>query len=314
MILSHSGLGHTLNIDVYINAFYMPMFFFISGYFLNVKKYSISKFIVRKTKRLLVPYFIWGFIHLLIWLNMYMLKVVNLSEEPRTMLVGFLWDNNVHFPISGALWFISCLFIISIIAFLIIVKFGNIIYISLSIIIGVSGLYFHPFLPWSGNSALVSNLFYCFGYIAALSHKNKTVKKTYRLFLLIIGLSIFHICAYYNGYTNIRECNYGNTPILYFPIALFGIEAWSKTSNFLYQRNCKSLAYNLITWTGRYSMPFLCLNQLFLAIFKRVMPNNIAGQTAGAAVTLILINIFTSFLLRFDENRKIKVYSLLFGR
>lgn len=44
MIMGHIGFGNTF--DIYIHAFHMPMFFFISGYLFH--NYDFKKFITKK--------------------------------------------------------------------------------------------------------------------------------------------------------------------------------------------------------------------------------------------------------------------------
>lgn len=68
MIAGYTGLLSSLRIDVYVGAFYMPMFFFVSGYFLQIEKYTVGNYLYRKVKQLLIPYVIWSFFHLTLWL------------------------------------------------------------------------------------------------------------------------------------------------------------------------------------------------------------------------------------------------------
>lgn len=317
MIISHSGLASTLHVDVFINAFYMPMFFLISGYFLHVEKYSTKEYVNKKIKGLLVPYIIWGLFHFAVWMAMYTLKITELSETPKTMVIGLLWNNNVHLPIAGALWFISCLFIISIVSFLIIKSFGSKAYFLFSIVLGVFGLYIHPFIPWSSDTAMVANLFFAIGYWVALQ-KKKIAERKKPLWMIIItvllSMVLFHLSANYNGFTNIRECNYGKALVLFLVVALIGIASWWLLSSLIYYSGILRTINRPIAWIGNYSMPFLCLNQLILAVLTRILPNNLIGQLIGTIVTLITIDVFVLCLQRVEKRYNKKLYSLLFGR
>ena len=316
MIISHTGLATSLGINILINAFYMPMFFFVSGYFLHVEKYSFSTFFVRKVKGLIIPYAIWGIIHLVIWMGMYKLNISTLSESPRTMVIGLLWNNNVHLPIAGALWFLSCLFFVSIIAFFIIKRFGSKVYLICSIVIGITGVYFHPFLPWSLDSAMVANLMFAAGYHYA---HHESAEKSKSAFLtvvtVLISIALFHLGAWKNGFTNIRECNYGLIPILYIFISLTGILLWWLVATLLYQAPKQlNLLRQPVAWIGKYSMPFLCLNQLVIAILSRILPATLASLLLQSLVTIIAISIFVKAISIIDKKMQWKLYSTLFGR
>lgn len=317
MVISHSGLAGSLKIDIFINAFYMPMFFFISGFFLHVEKYTIKEYAIKKIKGLLVPYLIWGVFHFAVWMAMYSLRIVDLSETPQTMILGLVWNNNVHLPIAGALWFVSCLLIISMVAFTTIKMFGKTFYFIFSVIVGCVGLYIHPFLPWSANTALVANLFFAAGYYMSLlkrKQKDAEINVWVKIIVTAVAMVVFHFCAYYNGFSNIRECNYGAVPVLFLAIALMGIGSWWLVADLIYRIKNLYIMNHSIAWIGKFSMPFLCLNQLALAILTRLLPNNIVGQIVATLLTMVSIGILTIGIKRIEQRCKIQVYSVLFGR
>lgn len=317
MVISHSGLAGSLKIDGYINAFYMPMFFLISGFFLHVEKYTIKEYVIKKIKGLLIPYLIWGVFHFAVWMAMYSLKIVDLSETPQTMVIGLVWNNNVHMPIAGALWFVSCLFIISILSFIAVKLFGKTIYFVASVIIGCVGLYVSPFLPWSANTALVGNLFFAVGYcVSLLKMKRYASRATIgtEITAMVLLMVVFHFGAFFNGFSNIRECNYGVFPVLFFFVALLGIVSWWLVADLLYQIKGMHILNHPIAWVGKYSMPYLCLNQLILAVLIRLLPKTIVGQVVATFFTLAFISILIICIRKIEKKCKTPVYSVLFGR
>ena len=55
MLMGHVDFGMKFNI--YIHAFHMPIFFFVSGYFYNPDKFKSAKeYIIHELKALIVPY------------------------------------------------------------------------------------------------------------------------------------------------------------------------------------------------------------------------------------------------------------------
>lgn len=102
-------LGHLGIATRFVYFYHLPIFFFISGLFLNAEKHSFKDFLLKKIKSLYVPYVIISLLFAIIFdfQNMKNIKYV---------LRIFLFDGKV--PFTGTFWFISCLFIKSTIAFI----------------------------------------------------------------------------------------------------------------------------------------------------------------------------------------------------
>ena len=102
-------LGHLGIATRFVYFYHLPVFFFISGLFLNAEKYSFKDFLLKKIKSLYVPYVIISLLFAIIFdfQNMKNIKYV---------LRIFLFDSKA--PFTGTFWFISCLFINSTIAFI----------------------------------------------------------------------------------------------------------------------------------------------------------------------------------------------------
>uniref|UniRef100_UPI0026EC4C95 acyltransferase family protein n=1 Tax=Enterocloster clostridioformis TaxID=1531 RepID=UPI0026EC4C95 len=65
MILGHLGFGETF--DHLIHTFHMPIWFFITGWFAQNTKFSL-RWVRKKTRQLLIPYFAFGLLQYPIWL------------------------------------------------------------------------------------------------------------------------------------------------------------------------------------------------------------------------------------------------------
>lgn len=101
MIMGHVGFGKRF--DYWIHAFHMPIFFIISGYFFNAQKSQNWKCnMIKKMKTILLPYFVFGIFHILLY-------SVMLSYS-NTYWKSLFWDNSQGIPIAGALWFLTALF------------------------------------------------------------------------------------------------------------------------------------------------------------------------------------------------------------
>lgn len=285
MIAGHAGLLVPLKVDRYVDAFYMPMFFWVSGYFMQIGKYSLRSYFYKKLRQLLIPYVIWSLFHLVLWFLAWKVGI-SLEGELKDMSKGIIWDNNKYFPIAGALWFISALFIVSI-TVLVVTRMFHIKMAGLFVLVLVLvGLYVTPFIPLSGDSAMVGIGFCYLGLI--FRHENvslwlKNMKSIVSTISLFVAIVLYVICVHINGSVNLRTCSYGNFPILFFLIALVGILIWWQISRGLSKAKDKSVALgkaaDLLAYFGRYSMPYLCLNQLVIAIAGRLLPR---GGYCGA--------------------------------
>lgn len=93
----------------------MPLFFIISGVVFRYGKYSaLKECVVDKAKKLLVPYVMLFLVNLPFW---YLNKKIlgSSSATALDMLSGFVAANqNLGAMTSGALWFLPCLFLVSV--------------------------------------------------------------------------------------------------------------------------------------------------------------------------------------------------------
>lgn len=112
-------LGHVASLSksmqTLIYSFHMPLFFMISGALFKVEKYSsLKECAIDKAKKLLIPYCWLYAVNVPFW---YLNKKV-LSDSDATMwdlFLGFVTGNQaISTMASGALWFLPCLFLISV--------------------------------------------------------------------------------------------------------------------------------------------------------------------------------------------------------
>lgn len=113
MLDDHSGkfVGFLTNLFPY-NSFYMPMFFFISGYFFNPidVKANFVKYLNHKTKKLLVPFIIVNFFsYFAVFIFNFAFKLHWKTTFPFKELLLFLSTGTV-IDLSSSTWFLIALF------------------------------------------------------------------------------------------------------------------------------------------------------------------------------------------------------------
>lgn len=110
-------IGHNFDnnskIFIYIYSFHMPLFFLLSGYFFKYE-HNFKKFINKKTYSIIMPYLYFSLISIILY-NMFI-------SSNLYALSTFFFSNRLgmgNIPYNTPLWFLSCLFLISMFYYLI---------------------------------------------------------------------------------------------------------------------------------------------------------------------------------------------------
>lgn len=115
-------------LEMFVNYWHLPVFFFVSGYFLKQKHIDNSKeFIISRCRRLLVPFVAYALIALLLHNPLSELNIISEAKYGLSGLInGFkhllLLSSNES--LIGAMWFLPSLFIVSIFS-IFAIKYSN---------------------------------------------------------------------------------------------------------------------------------------------------------------------------------------------
>jgi len=164
-------LGHTpipVAYKLFIYAFHMPLFFFIGGLFLNVKK-SPDVFLKDKVRRLLLPYLIFAIASYLIWLSIRNYSAIASGIPAEMPLLGIFYGigSGNWMPENTPLWFLPCMFSTVCLLYLLVHLPKKLAFITILIcsVIGYNlpqWLYFR--LPLSIDLAMLCMIFTAAGY------------------------------------------------------------------------------------------------------------------------------------------------------
>lgn len=297
MIMGHTSMCPPV-FARWFTCFYMPMYFWISGYFFHCE--SIGGFVKRKAKTLLVPYYVVGFFSLIIF---YVFEAVPQGIEMRNYIEAFLinsWSD--YFPISGALWFLVALFWAEI--FFMILKKSNseIILLIGSVIFGIIGTMMQRYtsirLPWNMDSAFVGETFIYIGYLCKKFKDNKALKKIFNLpwYLIILLFVINFFTASFNNLSMWKNF-YNNIPLFWFN-AMLGVVICFNTAKGI--DSCRvtgmQVLAGVLNYIGRYSIIYLCMNKLVLYVEKKIMVA-VYGWPSGNDQYLAFIILVVSAIL-----------------
>ena len=267
MVFAH--VNYFEKYDYYIHAFHMPLFFFITGYFFSKnEKLSWKEFIVKITKKLLIPYFVLG-IFFAVFDSICFTGIGTLYSN----LLSIVTTNNVFFPISGAFWYFTCLFFAMLIFYSLrkIIKNDYLLFI-MSFLVMLIGVYFKKIIDIELWLSLIPSLasvgFISSGYLAK---KMDLIEKyaVKNIFLLIIIGLINGFMIFKTGYVNMRTNNYPNIFLLlinFILAMLFYINISRKLDNISFLNRIM----DIIKFIGKYSIVFLIFNQFIILIIKKL--------------------------------------------
>lgn len=263
MVMGHIEFGKSF--DHFIHAFHMPMFFFVSGFLYKNKNTSFLTLLCRKAKSLLIPYFVFGFLHFFYY------SIVNGFYFDRIEAI-LLFPNYGKVPICEAIWFLMALFFADIIYFWVSkIENERIVWIVVIAISLTSQIIFTRFdikLPFALNAAMVG---------IGLMHAGRAIRKYEQMIIdlrwyqivvfgVLTGLAIMQ-----SDYVNMRAGTYPNVFILFWTNAIsasiIGMNIAKKMKE-LFKDNLINCYLQSI---GRNSIVYVCLNQAVIMLSYSIL-------------------------------------------
>lgn len=315
MVMGHVGFGEVF--DLFIHAFHMPMFFWISGYLFRHKskeEMPFGAFLIKKAKSLLLPYAVFGAGHYLFYVVKNILTHESVDIAP---LVHLLSVNTNGLPICGALWFLTSLFFTDILFFLLdryIVngKLKATVVIVVALIGNYASTVFPFTLPLALGPSFVGLGLYYIGYQFKIHQENKAVSVLMDLswtFTIILGV-ITTILIFLNGHVNMRTEEY-SIVALFWVNSILSIIVGINISKLIYGYIQNRFLGSWLTGIGKNSIIYVCLNQIVIALLRKVILMLVPVKYLSTILLLIASLLALYVISRIFENPKLK---LLIGR
>ena len=229
------------NLLIYINSFYMPLFFFASGIVFDRTRYGkLKDFLLGRVRLRIVPYtcffalaFFVGALTASVQSDRGVFSVIN---ENWFRLESYAWgtsDKLLNTVGNSPLWFLPCLFVTEIIFYALSMtasaKRLSVLLVALSILAYGESVYITTRIPLSGDTALTAAVFFGAGYLLkdfartnALQLRTARVKFLWMLLISVnIGLSLL------NGGVAMACNAYGKNYVLFYGSAFSGLMAYS---------------------------------------------------------------------------------------
>lgn len=311
-------LGHSISeswVGNYLYSFHLPLFFFISGYV--YKELSCLQVWKKRTRQLLIPYFITSIFIVLILL----LKSIifdnrsNLNETFLNGLFSMLYANgmNVDKPfyieLIGPIWFLPAMTLASVLLSICINKKNGWFILIVMILLGVwSSRYL--WLPWSIQAVPVCTLFMWMGRICRIKKQLNTFLIASRKNFKLLGVALLWILsASFGGRCKIANNTYPN-PLFNLLAAYTGCFVFIWISDFIEKRTKK--VSQLLIKIGQSTIPILCVHTLDLRLITWKNVFGIFNITGGIRYSILLIcaHVMIAFLVVviLELKEKIKCY------
>lgn len=304
VIFGHASIEE--HFSLWLHAFHMPLFFVVSGYLYSEnRKGTTLGYIGRKAKAQLLPYAVWGILTYLLWLFLYRGQ----EQDLLSPLLSLLWINSTGLKISGVFWFLTALFIASVLFDLILRHVKNrivqgIILCALAIVGCLFRRVFDRQLPWSMLSAFVGMGFMYLGYQFKAHENNAVVARLNSLkwYVLLPVFAAVTVLIFLNGEVNMRRSLYQIVPLFWLNAALMVwlIFLCAKRADERIKSGFGVRILSAVKRIGRNSIVYVCLETVVLksveAVRRTVIPTpSNAVLTVGLYLLEALISIAILF-------------------
>lgn len=308
IVFGHTSGRGFLNQVLY--AFHVPLFFFLTGTVYR-KKQSLSTFFLAKIKRLLTPYWMWGFLSILIFIPAnHLLHMVGDDAGFIKNLFGLIYANsrNGLMAWNRPLWFLPCLFLsLSIVEVLESwmlyrkesTNHKRVFIICCFLFTGIIwNIAANWILPFQLESAITMVGFIETGILfkecdfgTKISSLTFGTKITFLIFCIIVGVGLSQL----NGYTDARVCSYGRIPVIYIATSFLLGTAVILLAILINHNKYLELL-------GRNSLSILLMHKFPILGFQKVIPftkqilNNDSPNSIIRVLTTLSVSFFCIFL------------------
>jgi acyltransferase len=269
-------LGHITSVEspsalyVYIYAFHVPLFFFISGLTLKPGREPFGAMLKGKIRSLLLPYFCYALLGYLFYILGYgMAQVLNLKIEQFNygpwhpllgVFIGTLGDGNL---VNTPVWFVIALFCTFVIGYAINTWMPSMVLRWVVVILLATAGYLasrEVKLPWSLSSALVGLAFFQAGHAHARRFGLEPFPRRllWPLFAITLLISLF---SFLNGFVTLADMELGHP-------ALYGLFAFGGLYLTLALVQLLGPSFPWLVLLGQWSMAIMVIHMLIIKTAK----------------------------------------------
>lgn len=269
----------------WIYSFHMAAFFFCAGFLWLPKiaktdTYFMRGAVLKRVRRLMVPYFFYSFIYL--FMKTILASLADHPLEENAFLLMFFGVS----PCFGC-WFLWVLFMISIL-FVPFRKFSITWLLLIAFVLYLIGVIANKeyFVGHVGNVLRDSLWFALGGFISTrYDHLKLLLKKPIIGLVCFIGLTLMCFCDFGNEYSILKGMLK----------TLCGIEMGLSLSCFIYERCHDSFVYKIAKLLGNYSMDIYLLS-MFVLVPMRILYVNLGLMNFTNYYVYVIVSVLLGII------------------
>lgn len=307
-----------------IYAFHMPLFFFLSGMLFQKEKYpSFGTFVLRRSRRLLLPYIIYSVVTWAFWAVFRYVRHDEVDSYMMPLLQTFIAQGSGAYMVhNSALWFIPCLFLVEILYYFL-SKLGKYWCVlgcfacaALSFVLGsVLGDGWWFLLPWNADAALIALAFYCIGNMLAkgIGHSKITASVKRNKGAWLLAWAILTIPLFWSA-LSFGECSMGSSSYQcsawVFMLRAFLGCGWLVCISLListisFRGRNASIPVRYLKWAGINSLDIMCLHipvkgvcMIGVAMLTHITVGNVGSHVNYSAMAFVLTMLIVWMVIR----------------
>lgn len=260
VVMSHSLCSRAM---FFANGFFVPVFYFIAGY-LSSGHLSM----VKKSRRLLLPYLVFSVLIAAVAV------LSGMKDIGWLDFAGILYSRYALFPLgtednvvmmglgNSPLWFLTSMFL-SFLTFAILCRSGKYaVWMALAYVaVTVAMKYLPVLLPWSLDTAFLTGLFM---YSGKVVRQYGILEKGWSVPALM--LAVYAASLLVNGYCNLSVREYGKSVLLCLVSGISGSIVLLKLSHMI----DNTFLHRMLAAIGRNSLVIFCMQIPFLQLVLKV--------------------------------------------
>lgn len=311
IVWGHIRLGDWSNVFVY--AFHIPLFCFLSGKVFSKKRYpDFKSFLLKRVNSLVKPYIVFSVLTWIVWAAFSYVTHANIDSYWMPLAETFIAQGSGGFLLHNVpLWFVTCLFVVEIIYYFL-ADLKRLWIMTITIVMAAISYWAInnlecfdvTLLPWNIEVSMLAIPFYAAGHwiVKAKTRQGIMNMVNIRKITTIVLAAVFAYVAYvgsqYNGSISFGHADLGKNVFVTYGCGLAGTLMWLIGCILLADTKINKAGVKLLEWTkwfGRNSFNAMAIHNPIKGFVCVVV--GVALHCGSAAVSANSYYSFLAFLL-----------------
>lgn len=311
IVWGHIRLGDWSNVFVY--AFHIPLFCFLSGKVFSKKRYpDFKSFLLKRVNSLVKPYIVFSVLTWIVWAAFSYVTHANIDSYWIPLAETFIAQGSGGFLLHNVpLWFVTCLFVVEIIYYFL-ADLKRLWIMTITMVMAAISYWAInnlecfdvTLLPWNIEVSMLAIPFYAAGHwiVKAKTRQGIMNMVNIRKITTIVLAAVFAYVAYvgsqYNGSISFGHADLGKNVFVTYGCGLAGTLMWLIGCILLADTKINKAGVKLLEWTkwfGRNSFNAMAIHNPIKGFVCVVV--GVALHCGSAAVSANSYYSFLAFLL-----------------